>query len=249
MVIGIFAKVLQGEPIKTRLQRKLSRQQAERFYLASLIDTLETTAEIEPNPSLFLQGGDDAHAVDHLRAQLLEHGLDLKVWERLRLTAQSGRDLGQKLENAFESLFRHATRGSCALILGSDSPGLDSGKVRRGLLTLYEEDATGNRPDMVLGPTTDGGYWAIGMRRLVPGLLDDINWSSHRTLSDTHRRAHQYGLRVQLLEEWSDVDHPEDLQTLARQIEEYRQAGDTRTARHSEEVLQELGVTSDASEG
>jgi hypothetical protein len=151
MVIGIFAKVLQGEPIKTRLQRKLSRPQAERFYLASLADTLETAAEIEPNPTLFLQGGDDAPAVDDLRAQLLECGLDIKIWERLRLTAQSGRDLGQKLENAFESLFRYATRGSSALILGSDSPGLDTGKIRRGLLTLYEADLEGNRPDMVLG--------------------------------------------------------------------------------------------------
>jgi len=242
MVIGIFAKVLQGEPIKTRLQSKLSRSQAVRFYLASLTDTLETTAEIEPNPTLFLQGGDTAHAVDHLRVQLLEHGLDIKIWERLRVASQSGRDLGQKLENAFEDLFRYATHGSSALILGSDSPGLDPGKVRRGLLTLYEEDLEGNRPDMVLGPTSDGGYWGIGLRRSVPGVLEKISWSTENTLADTRRRAHQHGLHVQLLDQWTDVDHPEDLKTLAQQIEEFRQAGDTRTARHSEVVLNELGV-------
>lgn len=242
VVIGIFAKVLLGEPIKTRLQKKLSRAQAERFYLASLADTLETAAEIEPNPTLFLQGGDDPHAVDHLRAHLLEQGLDTRIWDRLRLAAQEGTDLGRKLENAFEELFRYATRGSCALIVGSDSPGLDTGKVRRGLLTLYEEDPSGRRPDMVLGPTTDGGYWAIGLRRPVPGLLEGIAWSTDRTFDDTRRRAHRHGLHVALLEEWSDVDLPEDLQVLAGQIATYREAGDVTTARHSEEILQELGV-------
>ena len=192
VVIGIFAKVLQGEPIKTRLQTKLSRTEAERFYLASLADTLETTAEIEPNPTLFLQGGANVTAVEHLHAQLLERGLDAKIWERLRLAPQTGRDLGHKLENAFESLFRYATRGSCALIVGSDSPSLDTGKLRRGLLYLLEEAEDGSRPDMVLGPTTDGGYWAIGLRRLMPGLLEDIAWSTDRTLRDTQRRAHHH---------------------------------------------------------
>ena len=239
-MIGIFAKVLQGEPIKTRLQTKLSRAQAEQFYLASLADTLETTAEIEPNPTLFLQGGDNAAAVENLHAQLLERGLDIKVWERLRLASQAGRDLGHKLENAFESLFRYATHGSCALIIGSDSPSLDTGKLRRGLLYLYEEAEDGSRPDMVLGPTTDGGYWAIGLRRLMPGLLEDIAWSSDRTLRDTQRRAHHHGLRVQLLDDWSDVDHPEDLVVLAQQIQELRSNGDARTARHTEAFLQEL---------
>jgi rSAM/selenodomain-associated transferase 1 len=239
-MIGIFAKVLQGEPIKTRLQTKLSRAQAERFYLASLADTLETTAEIEPNPTLFLQGGDNAAAVDHLHAQLLEQGLDPKVWERLRLASQTGRDLGRKLEDAFESLFRYATHGSCALIVGSDSPSLDTGKLRRGLLYLFEEAEDGSRPDMVLGPTTDGGYWAIGLRRLTPGLLEDIAWSTDRALHDTQRRANRHGLRVQLLDEWSDVDHPEDLETLAQQIKELRSNGDTRTARHTEAFLQEM---------
>jgi glycosyltransferase A (GT-A) superfamily protein (DUF2064 family) len=110
-------------------------------------------------------------------------------------------------------------------------------------LTLYEEDPDGKRPDMVLGPTTDGGYWSIGLRHSVPGLLRGIAWSTERTLEDTRRRARQRGLHVELIDEWSDVDHPEDLRKLAQQIEKYRQAGDTQTARHSEEVLQELGVT------
>jgi rSAM/selenodomain-associated transferase 1 len=244
VLIGIFAKVLLGEPIKTRLQKKLSRSQAERFYLASLSDTLETAAEIEPNPTLFLQGGDDPQAVDDLRSHLLEHGLAVKIWERLRVAVQRGPDLGERLENAFEELFRYATAGSCALILGSDSPALDTGKVRRGLLALFEEDPDGMRPDMVLGPTTDGGYWSIGLRRAVPGLLRDVAWSTDRTLDDTRRRARQRGLHVVLLEEWSDVDHPADLETLAQQITKYRQAGDERTARHSEDALHELGVMS-----
>jgi len=94
---------------------------------------------------------------------------------------------------------------------------------------------------MVLGPTADGGYWAIGLHKPVPGLLRDVAWSTSSTLDDTRRRAAAYDLRVELLDPWTDVDEPRDLQTLAQQIADLRRAGDASTARHSEAFLRQLG--------
>jgi glycosyltransferase A (GT-A) superfamily protein (DUF2064 family) len=96
--------------------------------------------------------------------------------------------------------------------------------------------------DVVLGPTSDGGYWAIGMRQSVPGLLDGIAWSTERVLEETQRRAADLGLRTTLLSRWTDVDRPEDLAALATQIAARRAVGDATTAQHTAMVLQRLRV-------
>ena len=100
----------------------------------------------------------------------------------------------------------------------------------------------GARIDCVLGPTSDGGYWAIGLRQPQRGLLQHIAWSTARTLEDTLARTSAFGLRTELLPLWTDVDRPEDLLELSRQIALLRQSGDTLTARHTERFLAALGV-------
>ncbi|UCE02931.1 MAG: DUF2064 domain-containing protein, partial [Candidatus Latescibacterota bacterium] len=95
--------------------------------------------------------------------------------------------------------------------------------------------------DLVLGPTSDGGFWGIGLRRPRSGLLRDVAWSSDQTLRDTLERARGECLRVELLHSWTDVDDPEDLEVLATQIEQLRAKGNVHTARHTERALRALG--------
>ena len=102
---------------------------------------------------------------------------------------------------------------------------------------------TSGTVDLVLGPAADGGFWAIGMRRPQPGLLDGVSWSTEHALAETVARARARSLRVELLPTWSDVDRPEDLRTLASQIAALRRSGDHLTARHSERILHRLRST------
>jgi hypothetical protein len=124
---------------------------------------------------------------------------------------------------------------AASLILGSDSPSLEAGQVLHGLDLL-------GTVDLVLGPAHDGGYYAIGLRRPQPGLLNGIPWSSSRTLAATLEKARHAGLQVATLEPWTDVDRPEDLQVLTEQIARMRAGGDARTATHSESALRDLGL-------
>lgn len=266
-MLGVFAKVVRGERVKTRLQSALTRQEAEHFHVASLADTLETALRLVAAPFLFLQGT-QAAGVEDLRARLCACGFDAAAWDALCLHRQHGGNLGLRLEHAFEKLHTAAGAPGPALILGSDSPSLPPAYVRAGMVELgltplrdvanedtrrtegphtpcadqTRDSAAANRSDLVLGPTTDGGFWAIGLRRPCPGLLHDITWSSARTFADTAARAAAFRLRTDLLPLWTDVDRPEDLHELARQITMLRQSGDERTARHSERFLADLGV-------
>lgn len=237
-MLGIFGKPPGGHPVKTRLQTQLSRRDAECLYLACLADTLETAACVVESPTLFLPAGEESQP-QALREQLAAVGLASNVWDHLRFGVQVGTDLGERMENALEELL---TGEESACLIGSDSPSLEAGKLRRGLELLSGGSDGSAAPDLVLGPTEDGGYYAIGTRRSHPALLRGITWSSSRTLAETRARAEQRGLRVALLEPWTDVDRPEDLPFLRAQITALRTAGDALTARHTETVLRSLNL-------
>src|SRR5262249_11117155 len=71
---------------------------------------------------------------------------------------------------------------------------------------------------IVLGPSTDGGYYLIGMKRPHVGLFEHIAWSTARVFPQTITRAEALGLSVFELPTWYDVDDAESLQTLIDEV-------------------------------
>src|SRR5581483_10768312 len=78
----------------------------------------------------------------------------------------------------------------------------------------------GPGPDVVLGPTEDGGYYLIGLRRDCPELFTGVPWSTPAVLRETLRRAGAAGLRAACLPAWFDVDTPDDLARLGASLED-----------------------------
>ncbi|MFM9846638.1 MAG: TIGR04282 family arsenosugar biosynthesis glycosyltransferase [Hyphomicrobiaceae bacterium] len=119
--------------------------------------------------------------------------------------------LGECLSHAAATLLG-AGHGAVCLI-NSDSPTLPIGYLFAAATTLA---ATGNR--IVLGPSTDGGYYLIGMKHQHPGLFANIAWSTDQVFSQTMARAEDLGLSVVQLPTWYDVDDAETLQLLVGEI-------------------------------
>ena len=119
--------------------------------------------------------------------------------------------LGECLNRAVVALLR-AGHGAVCLI-NSDSPTLPIGHLVAAATVL---DATDDR--IVLGPSTDGGYYLIGMKRPHPGLFEDIAWSTDRVFSQTIARAEALGLSIVQLPTWYDVDSAETLQLLVSEV-------------------------------
>ncbi len=115
------------------------------------------------------------------------------------------------MSHAFASAF--ACGAARALIVGSDHPTLAP-----ELLT--ELLAAADTSDVAWGPSRDGGYYAIAIRRdrwpAAEAVLRDIPWSTDRVLTASLDRARTAGLSVALAAEWYDVDAPEDLERVRR---------------------------------
>ncbi len=69
--------------------------------------------------------------------------------------------------------------------------------------------------DAILGPTTDGGYWTIGLREPDPSAFDDVPMSTAATGGAQRERLEQLGLRTVELEPLRDVDTWEDAVAVA----------------------------------
>lgn len=114
---------------------------------------------------------------------------------------QHGADLGARMDNAFRTAFRHG----CArvVLVGTDIPGLTPDHLDTAFEAL-------RRDDLVLGPSRDGGYWLIGMRRPLD-LFREIKWGGPQVLAQTLAAAGRLGLSVTQLETLDDIDTPADL--------------------------------------
>jgi len=119
--------------------------------------------------------------------------------------------LGECLLHA-AATFLQAGYGSVCLI-NSDSPTLPVGYLVAAATALAPP---GDR--IVLGPSTDGGYYLIGLKRPHAGLFEDIAWSTDQVSHQTRVRAKALNLPIVELPTWYDVDDAEALQILLDEL-------------------------------
>ena len=120
---------------------------------------------------------------------------------RLTVSTQGDGDLGARMDRALTRVLGTHER---AILIGTDAPALDSGR-----LAAAREALVGH--DVVFVPALDGGYALVGLARPAPTLFADVDWSSAQVMTQTRLRAGAAGLRWLELEPVADIDEPEDL--------------------------------------
>ena len=132
----------------------------------------------------------------------------------IRMFVQEGENLGDKMRGAIQGRFTEGYER--VVIIGSDSPSLPASYINK---------AMSSDKDMVLGPSTDGGYYLIGMRGKVVEVFKDVTWGTETVLQETCEHLVQNGASLDLLPVWYDVDTPEDLKFFKTHLDLIEQAG------------------------
>jgi hypothetical protein len=120
---------------------------------------------------------------------------------QIRCMAQASGDLGRRMHLAMQSTFAGGARR--VVLIGTDIPGLTTAILEQAFSALHERD-------LVFGPSTDGGYWLVGLTRPV-NIFAGIAWSQRDVLEKSLALARQKGMTSHLLAPLNDLDTPEDL--------------------------------------
>lgn len=228
--------VLAREPeegkVKSRLNEDLSSRDTLDLYQALVLDTLHlaVSAEVGHLYVACLANGPKVHLNELLKnfASELKGKKREFLKEKLVLTDQRGRQLGERLEKTFRQVFNEGYKE--VVIIGIDSPSLPKKTLDRAFKVLHKKD-------VVLGPTLDGSYYLIGLKKPHPQLFENIPWGTGEIYRDTVERINKLGLEWEELDLWYDVDTTDDLEFLVRDINQFRLAGDEKSLKHTEEVL------------
>ena len=206
--------VLARWPAPGRCKRRLTRDFAQRLHLrhsngrsARLQDrlTIHTMAVVQAlatdgdAQSVFAVSGLAHRAARRWGAAL---GAD-RVW--LQRPGSLGSRMGHLLRR-----IRADFPSSPALLIGTDLPSLNRPDLLMAIELLQDKD-------LVLGPSSDGGYWLLGLsagllRQPRRWPLGGIHWGSDSVLDQTLTQARECSLTIGMLAEHQDIDRLSDLQ-------------------------------------
>jgi uncharacterized protein len=204
-IIIIMAKVPRAGNVKTRLQPFLSIEQCRTLAEAFLFDAINKTQNIC-----------DELIIAFAPAHEKNYFADL-TGENITLIEQNGANLGEKMLNAFEFAFTVDSKAK-VLMIGTDSPTFPASFIEQ---TFEELEANA---EIVLGKSEDGGFYLIGLRKTLPHLFENVEWSSPSVYEQTMRNSEKLKVNTRLIPMWYDVDNPNDLRHLRDEILRNEQA-------------------------
>ena len=194
----VFAKEPQNGNVKTRLKSHLSDAQRINLYKAFLKDTFALVKKIKCE-SRILAFESAKKDPSYLKG----------IGKGFAFHKQKGKGLGERMHAAF----RYAVRQeySKIIIIGSDSPTLPPAFIRQAFKEL-------NKNDAVLGPSLDGGFYLIGLKKTCHPVFKGIKWSTRRVLKQALENLRNLHKTVALLPQWFDVDDPSGLGRLKQYL-------------------------------
>jgi uncharacterized protein len=198
----VLAKAPEPGRVKTRLCPPLAPAEAADLAAAALLDTLDAAGAVP-----------GARVVVALAGQLSAAARAAELGDALRgalVRSQRGVDLGHRIAAAHRDA-AGLLPGCPVLQLGMDTPQVEPALLVDAALPLHR-----GAVDAVLGPATDGGWWALGLRdpRLAR-VVADVPTSRDDTGERTLHALRAAGLRVGLLPELTDVDTAADATAVA----------------------------------
>ncbi len=190
LLIIMIKNSIKGK-VKTRLARDIGEELAIEVYQKLLEMTFSATRPMPVDQWVLYSDFIDDH--------------DIWSDNNYKKGIQEGENLGDRMLNAFKNGFDEGYQHIC--IIGSDCYLLDTE-------TLIEAFDKLRSYDFVLGPSTDGGYYLLGMNKLYKVVFQNKQWSTSAVLKQTLKDINDQSFSCFLLKEFTDIDTKADLDLL-----------------------------------
>lgn len=191
-----FTRVPKPGLTKTRLLPVLTPEQCANLHWCFLKDLAELYRKVHAH--LFI-----AYVADPEWEQLKS------VFPHAGYIPQKGTDLGEKMYRSIRSVLELGYES--VVLTGADLPMMTAGHLESGFSALMNND-------IAIGPTPDGGYYLIGMKKANRDVFRVSGYGGASVYENTVAAAEAAGLTVGQALSCGDVDTPEDLQMLAASV-------------------------------
>ena len=183
----IFTRNPQLGKVKTRLAKTIGNEKALEVYNDLLFHTMTETQNLDCDKFVFYD--------ENIETNDLWSGI---LYEK---RIQFGADLGAKMQNAFQTLFDLGYQN--CIIIGSDLFDLEANHISEAFNKLESND-------VIIGPAEDGGYYLLGLKKVIPSIFKNKDWGTSTVLTDTLKDLENY--KIEFLETLNDIDTFEDLE-------------------------------------
>jgi rSAM/selenodomain-associated transferase 1 len=196
-VLVVVAKAPRPGHVKTRLGASLAPEAIVALYRCLIEDTLELAGSLSGTRVAVVCPAPDVG--------------ELRNWlgPTAEVVAQEGHGLAAALDSTFRIFLGEGV--DQVVIFNGDSPHLPSSELERAFTLL-------NHCDLVVGPTIDGGFYLVGGSEAHRGLFEASRMGTQTALEALLARADELRLGVEMTTLWYDVDEPDDLTRLARDL-------------------------------
>ena len=124
-----------------------------------------------------------------------------KIWKFVKYQKiQNGNNLGIRMKNAFRWGFNKGYNRIS--LIGTDLWELEKKLIIKSFQKLKNND-------IVFGPTFDGGYYLIGLRKMINSIFEINSWGTSDVLKNSLKRV--IGKDVYFLIKLNDIDNIQDL--------------------------------------
>ena len=185
-LVIVFVRNPELGKVKTRLAKTIGDEDALKIYTTLLQHTESVINSISTDKVVYY-------------SEKIQYG---DIWSKTQYQKklQKGTDLGMRMEFAFKTAFKDGYKN--VVIVGSDLFDLKPTHINDTFTALENNE-------VVLGPSLDGGYYLLGMKKLHPTVFKNKKWGTDMVLETTLKDLEPQ--TVKLLEVLNDIDTFEDL--------------------------------------
>jgi uncharacterized protein len=219
-LFALLARDPQPGTVRPALAEALGAPMAAKVYRSSIMDLCERFAGLSVQSRVLAYAPRGARKAVSLLAS--------RHW---RLVQQAGTTPGHALEGVFESAMR--TGHQRAVVMVSDCPTVPDAFIIDAFDQLLIAD-------VVLGPTTDGGVYLVGMSLERPELFRGIDWAAENVFDALVERTEAFGLILGLVPHWYDVKDRAGLDRLASHLRALSVVGSETMPKRTQTLLAKL---------
>ena len=202
---------------KKRLQKLLTPEECAQLHICFLMDLKICCEQTGVDYFVFLTPEGEDGKISEI------FGYDVKC------IPQRGDSLGIRMHNAISEVLSMGY-DSCVL-MGADVPEMKAGDIMDAFAVLKDLD-------VVLGPTRDGGYCLVGMKKPCAAVFENQTYGYGSVLENTTTAIESAGLTCGFIQAHGDIDEPEDILSYQENVERKETSGSTHTSKYIAELIE-----------